>query len=447
MNKRRGEKPSRGGQRKNFKISNIEPDTEKNTRVDHVLEGFEQLWTKLFQEPVHLDSSLAKQSPRLKSILARIVPTILLRPSSQAEALGVGVRPGEPWSLAADGRSRWRPARLMAEKLYSGMSGGISSSQGVRDDFPPHMIAELESSFGAEISADLVQTLSQEAPLSLRVTRKVAPAELLRVLKEEKQVPVRAEISDISPRGVRLSGYAPVLNTDQYERGEFEIQDEGSQFMALFALWPELFGPFLQSRPGTVVSGQAEWPRSLPQDPPAWNVVDTCAGAGGKSLAMADALKGRGRVYAYDVSEKKLQALRRRAARGGYNNIQAVHVEDGKEAETFSKFKRRAQVVLVDAPCTGWGVLRRNPDIKWRQPLDVLERMPQIQQRLLSTYSELVAPGGRLVFGVCTFRVAETVDQVKAFLAAHPDFTAGPGGYLGPGPCDGFFMQSFIRKA
>jgi 16S rRNA (cytosine967-C5)-methyltransferase len=161
---------------------------------------------------------------------------------------------------------------------------------------------------------------------------------------------------------------------------------------------------------------------------------------------MADALQGRGRVYAYDVSEKKLQALRRRAARGGYNNIQAVHVEDGKESESISKFKRRAQVVLVDAPCTGWGVLRRNSDIKWRQPLDVLERMPQIQQRLLNTYSELVAPGGRLVFGVCTFRKAETVDQVKAFLAAHPDFTAGPGGYLGPGPCDGFFMQSLERK-
>jgi 16S rRNA C967 or C1407 C5-methylase (RsmB/RsmF family) len=457
MNKRRSEKPSRGGPRYPSNPGNsgfrardtdreIDAEPEKNQRVDQVIEGFEQLWTKLFQEPVHLDSSLAKQPPRLKSILARIVPTILLRPASQAEALGVGVRPGEPWSLSSDGRAQWRPARLMAEKIYSGMIGGLAASQGVRDDFPPHIVEELEASFGAETTADLIRTLSQEAPLSLRVSRKVSPEELLRALKAEKQISVRAEVSDISPLGLRLAGYAPVLNTGHYERGEFEIQDEGSQFMALFALWPEIFGPFLQSSPGSVAAARGTWPRALPQDPPAWNVVDTCAGAGGKSLAMADALQGRGRVYAYDISEKKLQALRRRAARGGYNNIQAVHVEDGKESDSISKFKRRAQVVLVDAPCTGWGVLRRNSDIKWRQPLDVLERMPQIQQRLLNTYSELVAPGGRLVFGVCTFRKAETVDQVQAFLAAHPDFIAGPGGYLGPGPCDGFFMQSLERK-
>jgi 16S rRNA (cytosine967-C5)-methyltransferase len=90
-------------------------------------------------------------------------------------------------------------------------------------------------------------------------------------------------------------------------------------------------------------------------------------------------------------------------------------------------------------------VLRRNPDIKWRQGEDVLKRMPEIQKRLLSLYSDLVAPGGRLVFGTCTFRKSETLDIVEDFLKNHPDFKAKEGGYLGPDPCDGFFMQAFER--
>jgi 16S rRNA (cytosine967-C5)-methyltransferase len=174
-------------------------------------------------------------------------------------------------------------------------------------------------------------------------------------------------------------------------------------------------------------------------------VIDTCAGAGGKSLALADALKGKGRIYAYDTSAVKLQALRRRATRAGVNNIQTTPVRDGSESEVVDKFKAKANVVLVDAPCSGWGVLRRNPDIKWRQQKDVLLRMPQIQLRLLSVYSDLVASGGRLVFGVCTFRPAETTEVVEKFLAEHPEFKAVEGGYMGPGPCDGFFMQAMVK--
>jgi 16S rRNA (cytosine967-C5)-methyltransferase len=173
--------------------------------------------------------------------------------------------------------------------------------------------------------------------------------------------------------------------------------------------------------------------------------VDACAGAGGKSIALADALKGKGRIFAYDTSLKKLQALRRRATRAGLNNIQAVQVEEGNEAAIVNQFNGTAQVVLVDAPCSGWGVLRRNPDIKWRQSSEVLLKMPEIQFRLLSQYSNLVSVGGRLVFGVCTFRKEETVNIVKRFLASHSNFSPQEGGFLGPGPCDGFFMQAFTR--
>jgi 16S rRNA (cytosine967-C5)-methyltransferase len=140
-----------------------------------------------------------------------------------------------------------------------------------------------------------------------------------------------------------------------------------------------------------------------------------------------------------------LQALRRRATRAGVNNIQVTTVCDGSESEVVKKFEAKANVVLVDAPCSGWGVLRRNPDIKWRQQRDVLVRMPQIQLRLLTVYAGLVAPGGRLVYGVCTFRPAETTAVIEKFLSEHPDFRAIEGGYLGPGPCDGFFMQAMVK--
>jgi 16S rRNA (cytosine967-C5)-methyltransferase len=191
---------------------------------------------------------------------------------------------------------------------------------------------------------------------------------------------------------------------------------------------------------GEVVSPQ------LPTEVPAWTVVDACAGAGGKSLALADALKGKGRVFSYDTSEKKLQALRRRASHGGFRNIQAVALKEGQEQEALKRFNKSADAVLVDAPCSGWGVLRRNPDIKWRQLPEVLSKMPEIQFRLLSLYSQLVRSGGRLTFGVCTFRDDETRQVVNRFLSDHPDFEEMEGGYLGPGPCDGFFMQSFRRR-
>ncbi|HAR43495.1 MAG TPA: hypothetical protein DCS07_12825, partial [Bdellovibrionales bacterium] len=170
------------------------------------------------------------------------------------------------------------------------------------------------------------------------------------------------------------------------------------------------------------------------------------AGAGGKTLALADALQGRGRVFAYDTSAPKLTALRRRVSRGEFTNIQTIALQEGHEEDTIGKFRKRADVVLVDAPCSGWGVLRRNPDIKWRQTPEVRARMPQIQKRLLLVYSSLVAPGGRLIYGVCTFRKAETTAIVDEFLSEQPEFERAQGGYLGPESSDGFFMQAFVRK-
>ena len=425
-----------------------EPKQLRPARKQAIEKAFKELWAALFTTPVHLDSALSKQPKHLKSVLAQVIHPILLRPSSMGEALGIGIAPGEPWSLPQAEIARWRPAWLIAERLYEMLASGAMEPQPALEDFPPGMTAEWESSWGRERVYEVAQTLACEPPLSLRASRTVGAEALLRGLNAESKLPVKSERSAISPVGVRLSGYTPVLGSDWFRRGAFEIQDEGSQAMALFALWPELFGYLLQSAPGKLTSRISAHPASikLPEDVPAWNVVDACAGAGGKTLAFADAMKGKGRVYSYDTSEKKLQALRRRATHAGLNNIQAVPLKRGAEKDAIKKFRRRADVVLVDAPCSGWGVLRRNPDIKWRQGPEVLDRMPGIQAEVLDLYCDLVGPRGRLVYGVCTFRKAETVSVVESFLARHPEFEARQGGFLGPDSCDGFFMQLFVRR-
>jgi 16S rRNA C967 or C1407 C5-methylase (RsmB/RsmF family) len=414
-------------------------------KKETVLEAFSRLWSDLFSSPVHLDSLLSKQPKTAKSSLARMVTPILLRPVSESESFGIGVSPGEPWSFSKEKLAEWRTSRLLADRIYASLSNPPQSAAPMNEDFPPHMIREWKEDWGDGVSRNLVSVLGREAPLGIRAARKLGAAELVRQLKSTSSIPVKIEASPISPVGVRLGGYAQVFNIPAYEEGGFEIQDEGSQIMALFALWPELYAGLLTAQPGPVeVSGKIP---AVPSPTQVLNVVDACAGAGGKSLALADLLKGKGRVYSYDISATKLQALRRRATRAGLTSIQTVALEEGKEIESLTKFHRSADLVLVDAPCSGWGVIRRNPDIKWRQDLNQLKKMPEIQTRLLGDYSELVKPGGRLVFGVCTFRKSETLDVVLKFLETHPDFQAGPGGFLGPGPTDGFFMQSFDRRA
>jgi 16S rRNA (cytosine967-C5)-methyltransferase len=352
---------------------------------------------------------------------------------------------GEPWSLTLEQLSVWKPAVLMAERLHKTLVTGGPKASPIAEDYPTRMLKEWEEDWGIETRDRLVQALAQEAPLTLRVRKRIAAKTVLGQLREDGILPVKAETSQILAHAIRISGYASVLNSKSFERAEFEIQDEGSQLMSLFALFPERVAGILSHSPGA--SSVPAEPICYPETTPPWTVVDACAGAGGKTLALADVMGGSGRIFSYDTSVKKLQALKRRASHAGFTNIQTAAVTEGSESLLVGKFRRRADVVLVDAPCSGWGVLRRNPDTKWRQQPDVLDRMPVLQLRLLSEYSELVAPGGRLVFGVCTFRRSETRGVVQEFLKGHPDFTEAQGGYLGPSPMDGFFMQAFNRRA
>ncbi len=404
-------------------------------------DSFEQLWAALFTTPVNLDSALYKLSPKLskedKSKLAQVIHSLLLRPVTSAEIVGMRLKRGEPWSFTSKPEDfvNWSTAKSIAFKMLACSDLHQFQVFAKEEDFPPALLGEWRQIWGEEVKQQLVHHLGGSPPLSLRAKIGVGVKKLAQDLGG-------AKISKISPLGVYFPHYTPVLKTESFLKGDFEIQDEGSQILALFALWPEIFGKLLRSQP---FSPQLKEMIDLPVRTPPWTVVDACAGAGGKTLALADALKGKGRVYAYDISEKKLDALKKRAQRGGYTNIQAVCIKS-KEEETVQRFQETADVVLVDAPCSGWGVLRRNPDIKWRQTPDVLDRMPGIQSRLLSQYSKLVKPGGRLIFGVCTFRHKETQQVVENFIAENNKFHAEWGGYLGPGSCDGFFMQSMVRE-
>ena len=220
----------------------------------------------------------------------------------------------------------------------------------------------------------------------------------------------------------------------QFEHGLIEVQDEGSQLLAL------LVGP----KRGEMV-------------------IDFCAGAGGKTLLLGALMRSTGRLYAFDVSATRLAKAKPRFARSGLSNIVPVAIEHENDTRV-RRLAGKAQRVLVDAPCSGVGTLRRNPDLKWRQSLQSLQELTALQARILASASRCVAPGGRLVYATCSLLKEENQDQAELFLANHPDFElvdASPilaartplnieGPYLSLRPdvhgTDGFFAAIFERK-
>jgi 16S rRNA C967 or C1407 C5-methylase (RsmB/RsmF family) len=429
------------------KRSLVEKPAPRAPRPLNFRQAFDALWGKLFTSPVHLDSALSQAPPSQKSALAEITRLLLQRPSSLAHYLRFYLSEDEPWGLDRESLAHWPTARAMADRLFHAWKRDArfaEEGRGAPEDYPHWMIDEWRRDFGDKTARELVQALAERAPLSLRASRLKGRNEVLSALNDSRDIPLRARASAVAPYGFYYEEYVAVLGHELFKQGAYEIQDEGSQLMALFALWPREFLPMLRKVPGACRA----WPKGkeTPKAKDSLVVVDACAGAGGKTLAMADALRGRSQVFAYDVSPKKLDALKKRAKRLGLHNIKTVALPEGMEEAAVGKFAGTADFVLVDAPCSGWGTLRRNPDVKWRQEYESLERLEKLQARLLDVYSALVKPGGHLTFGVCTFRKPETTDQAQAFLARHPEFEAVGGGYLGPGPSDAFYLHAFRRK-
>jgi len=262
----------------------------------------------------------------------------------------------------------------------------------VRANLPEWLAERLRAQFGDAETLQLAEALNRPAPVDLRVnTLKIDRESLRAMLSAEGYV---SEATPYSPLGLRRAERAPLFNARCFKDGLFEVQDEGSQLLA-FMLEPK----------------RQEM------------VVDFCAGAGGKTLAIGSLMANTGTLYAFDVAARRLEKLKPRLKRSGLQNVRAVaiaHENDERVRRLAGKIDR----VLVDAPCSGSGTLRRNPDIKWRA-ID-LAALAADQKKILAAAAALVKPGGRLVYATCSLLREENEDIVSDFLGQHADFAIVP---------------------
>lgn len=287
---------------------------------------------------------------------------------------------------------RHAPAPLTDSERTALRTGTLAvAPRHVAGDIPEWMDGALERVFGAEV-AEEGRALAERAPVDLRVNAvKSSRDRVLKSLQRFSPVPTR-----FSPHGIRLAvGSGParpphVLAEPGYRKGWFEVQDEGSQLAALLA-------------------GAA----------PGMQVADICAGAGGKTLALAARLGNSGQVYAWDIDRRRLADIHERVQRAGARNVQVLRAG---EPDALASLAGRMDLVLVDAPCTGSGTWRRRPDAKWRVTEQALVARTAEQKAALDMAAPLVRPGGRLVYVTCSLLAEENEDQVAGFVTDHEGF-------------------------
>ncbi len=279
--------------------------------------------------------------------------------------------------------------------LDDGEAGWLAHGRGIdpqtlpdklRHNLPDWLAGALRAQIGAAEFDALAQALLQPAPLDLRVNLLKAKREAVR--DELAAAGIDALPTRWSPWGLRLAGKPAVNRLGAFARGEFEVQDEGSQLLVLLT----------DPKRGEMV-------------------VDFCAGAGGKTLALGAAMRNTGRLYAWDTSAHRLDALKPRLARSGLSNVHPARLAHERD-ERIKRLAGKIQRVLVDAPCSGLGTLRRNPDLKWRQSPQSVAELQAKQQAILAGAARLLAPGGRLVYATCSLLQAENEAVAEAFTEA-----------------------------
>jgi 16S rRNA (cytosine967-C5)-methyltransferase len=258
----------------------------------------------------------------------------------------------------------------------------------LRHNLPDWLANPLKESLGDEFWP-LVEELARAAPLDLRVNSLKAKREdVQRALAEAG---IEARPTPHSPWGLRIDGKPALSKLALFTEGHVEVQDEGSQLLALLT----------DAKRGEMV-------------------VDFCAGAGGKTLALGASMRNTGRLYAFDVSGHRLENLKPRLARSGLSNVhpaQIAHERDDRVKRLAGKIDR----VLVDAPCSGLGTLRRNPDLKWRQSPQALAELQAKQKAILASAARLLKPGGRLVYATCSLLAAENEAVAEDFTVTEQD--------------------------
>lgn len=307
--------------------------------------------------------------------------------------------------------------------LFDGSSHGPAAieagEKGARRGLVPKW---LKTRFDPLVTAAEYPALLERAPLDVRVNRLRGSFEDARLLLPE------AEPTPLSPIGLRLTEGSNVEATDAWQTGVVEIQDEGSQLLALAAA----------ASPGMTV-------------------IDLCAGAGGKTLALAAEMQNHGRLIASDTDRGRLSRMPPRLARAGTTIVETLLLDPGREREALVDLRGRADLVLVDAPCSGTGTWRRNPETRWRLTSDRLARLTKLQAHLLDLAADLLRPGGALVYAVCSLLAEEGHGQAEAFAGRRSSFVsepplipagraAGTGRLLTPAHdrTDGFFIARWL---
>jgi 16S rRNA (cytosine967-C5)-methyltransferase len=260
----------------------------------------------------------------------------------------------------------------------------------IQAEFPEWLMEKLQKFLADTEILRLGQTLQHPAPLDLRVnTLFVKRDEVLTLLNQKG---IEAHATPYSPIGIRLTG-KPAINKDPlFLSGKIEVQDESSQIL----------GYLLAPRRGEMV-------------------VDFCAGAGGKALMLGALMHSQGRIYAFDISEKRLNNLKPRLKRSGLSNLHPQRISSENDIR-IKRLYGKIDRVLVDVPCSGLGTLRRNPDLKWRQTPQSIEELKYKQATILSSAANLLKPGGRLVYATCSLLPEENQEIIESFLSGNPHF-------------------------
>jgi 16S rRNA (cytosine967-C5)-methyltransferase len=310
----------------------------------------------------------------------------------------------------------WKYFEDTPVRRIKGKFDELTKTRKFRESIPDWMDELGVKELGEETWTKELAAQNDQAKVILRVNRLKTTKEKLRAILMDLNI--ETEFHKDYPDALILTERANVFLTDAFKDGLFEVQDASSQLVAYF----------LDVKPGM-------------------RVVDTCAGAGGKTLHLASLMENKGQLIAMDLYESKLKQLKIRAKRNGAFNIEPRVIESTK---TIKKLHEKADRVLIDAPCSGLGVLKRNPDSKWKLQPEFIDNIRKVQAEVLENYSKIVKPGGKLVYATCSVLPSENQEQIKHFLSTEigKEFTfvkdqkvlASESGF------DGFYMALLERK-
>ena len=310
----------------------------------------------------------------------------------------------------------WKQIEPTPERRIKGKFDELSKIRKFREAIPDWIDEICVKALGEKLWTAELAALNVKAEVILRTnTLKTTKEKLQKTLLDEDIVtePIKGY-----PIALRLPERANVFQTEAFKNGYFEVQDASSQLVAAL----------LDVKPGQ-------------------RVVDTCAGAGGKSLHLAALMENKGQLIAMDIYGSKLKELKRRARRNGIHNIEPREIDSTK---VFKKLYGTADRVLIDAPCTGLGVLRRNPDTKWKMQPEFLEKITKVQHDIIRSYSKIVKSGGKMVYATCSILPQENNEQVRSFLASEEgkDFILAEEKkiYASKSGFDGFYMALLEKK-